>query len=115
MYDLTDPRQAYLSMIQAKADALGYDHEPVDAAMADWDEAHGYIPPAPAPIVIPVDRYTLAGLRAERAALLNAIHFAGIGQRPWADTLWAALRTLDAECVAAGLATCFDASGLAVR
>jgi hypothetical protein len=31
-----------------------------------------------------------------------------------ADTLWTALRTLDAECVAAGLATCFDASGLAV-
>jgi hypothetical protein len=66
-------------------------------------------------ITLPVDRYTIAGLRAERAALLNAIHFADVGQRPWADTLWTALRTLDAECVAAGLATCFDASGLAVQ
>jgi hypothetical protein len=49
-----------------------------------------------------------------RANVIAAVQDAMTFQSAAADTLWAALRTLDAECVAAGLATCFDASGLAV-
>jgi hypothetical protein len=49
-----------------------------------------------------------------RASVIAAVQDAMTFESAAADTLWAALRTLDAECVAAGLATCFDASGLAV-
>ena len=66
-------------------------------------------------IALPVDKYTRAGLQAERAALIAAIRFALIGDRDWSPALWTALRTLDAECVAAGLATAFDETGLALR
>lgn len=61
------------------------------------------------------DKYARTAWRAHRSALLEAWRFASIHALPDADALWASMAAADAVCVALGLPTVFDETGLAVR
>ena len=60
------------------------------------------------------DVYARAAWRSHRSTLLEAWRFASICELPDADALWASFAAADAVCVALGIPTVFDETGLAV-